>query len=256
MGLLEEIVKHKREEVSAEMRRHSLNSIFNRVTQARVDSLEVIFPKGEINIIGEFKRKSPSGEDFSGKNNIKELTGIYDHYCRAVSVLTDERYFGGSLKDLELFKAQTSKPVLRKDFIVNPYQIYQARLFGADMVLLVSSILNDHELAEFSELAHRYRMHALVEVSCEEEVERALRLEAKLIGINNRDLETQSVDLNKTLNLAKLIPKDKFVISESGIRTRDDVESLMYHVDGFLIGTGILEAKYPGEKLRELTSLS
>ena len=177
----------------------------------------------------------------------------------AISVLTDERFFQGSLSDLAAVKAALRQagrevPVLRKDFILDAYQVYQARAYGADAVLLITAILETSELAELLALAQELDMEALVEVHCEEELDRVLPLGPSIIGVNNRDLHDFSVDLATTLCLQPHIPRSIALVSESGIHRRADVERLARAgVDAILVGEALVTAEDVVSKIKELT---
>lgn len=188
----------------------------------------------------ECKKASPSKGLIRDDFDPKMIADIYNNHASAISVLTDEKYFQGSFDFLPIVKQQTRQPILCKDFIIDEYQIYLARHYQADAILLMLSVLNDHEYQQLSELAHRLNMGVLTEASSVEEVERAVKLNAKVIGINNRDLRDLSVDLNRVKQLAPLIPKDRIVISESGIYTHQQVLDLANYANGFLIGSALM----------------
>jgi indole-3-glycerol phosphate synthase len=205
-------------------------------------------------VIAEIKKASPSRgvlrEDF-------DPAQIAASYARggaaALSVLTDADFFKGADSYLQQARAACPLPVLRKDFIIDPYQVYEARMLGADCVLLIVAALGDVMLRELLQLAARLGMDALVEVHDREELERALRLPAPLIGINNRDLRSFETRLEVTLDLLELIPDDRLVVTESGIHTAADVALLRSRgVNAFLVGEAFMRAPEPGERLAEL----
>jgi indole-3-glycerol phosphate synthase len=170
-----------------------------------------------------------------------------------LSVLTDEHFFQGSLADLEKIRGIVKIPLLRKDFTFDAYQIYEARGAGVDAVLLIVRILEKGQLTDYLSLAQELGMSALVEVHDEEDLKKAAGAKASLIGINNRDLDTLRVDLETSIRLAPLAPKESLLVSESGISTRDDIKKLFNcGLSTFLIGEALLKAKDLGEKLREL----
>jgi indole-3-glycerol phosphate synthase/phosphoribosylanthranilate isomerase len=187
----------------------------------------------------ECKKASPSKglirEDFDPA----EIAGIYSDYASAISVLTDEKYFQGSFDFLPLVSAAVTQPVLCKDFIIDPYQIYLARHYQADAVLLMLSVLDDEQYRQLAAVAHSLNMGVLTEVISEEEAARALRLGAKVVGINNRDLRDLSIDLDRTRRLASLLP-GVTVISESGINTYAQIRELSRFANGFLIGSALM----------------
>ena len=173
----------------------------------------------------------------------------------AVSVLTEERHFGGSLADLREARAATELPLLRKDFTVDPYQLYEAKAAGADAVLLVVGSLEPRELAELFGLAEDLDLDAIVEIYRDEELEAALEVDADVIGINNRDLTDFSVDLQRTYDLLVDVPAGKTVVSESGIRYREQIEELeQVGVDAVLVGESLMRAPDPEAAVRELDS--
>ena len=170
-----------------------------------------------------------------------------------LSVLTDSRFFQGSDHHLQQAKAACDLPVLRKDFVIDAYQVWESRSIGADCILLIVAALVDAKLADLSELALKLQMDVLVEVHDEEELGRALKLSLPMIGINNRNLRNFETTLETTLNLLPLIPNDRLIIAESGIHTADDVNHLRRHnVNGFLVGEACMREDNPGQKIREL----
>lgn len=189
----------------------------------------------------ECKKASPSKglirEDFDPAT----IAGIYRHYASAVSVLTDEKYFQGNFEFLPIVSAAITQPVLCKDFIIDPYQIYLARHYQADAILLMLSVLDDDQYRQLAAVAHSLKMGILTEVSNEEELERAIALEAKVVGINNRDLRDLSIDLNRTRQLAPRLGHGVTVISESGIHNYAQVRELSHFANGFLIGSALME---------------
>ncbi|MHB9097441.1 MAG: indole-3-glycerol phosphate synthase TrpC [Syntrophales bacterium] len=199
---------------------------------------------GGCSIIAEVKRRSPSRglirEDF---DPVRIAVAYEQNRAAAVSVLTDETFFGGSSEDLTAVKGAISLPVLRKEFIIDPWQIKETRAIGADALLLIAAILGENELQEFRELAASLGLASLVEVHDRRELEKALASGAEIIGINNRDLRTFTTDIAASLALAPLVPPDRIVISESGIHSRTEIENLMQAgVRGFLIGETLVKA--------------
>ncbi|PLK60126.1 bifunctional indole-3-glycerol-phosphate synthase TrpC/phosphoribosylanthranilate isomerase TrpF, partial [Klebsiella pneumoniae] len=169
------------------------------------------------------------------------IAGIYKHYASAISVLCDEKYFQGSFDFLPIVSQVAPQPILCKDFTIDPYQIYLARYYQADACLLMLSVLDDEQYRQLSAVAHSLNMGVLTEVSNEEELERAIALKAKVVGINNRDLRDMSIDLNRTRQLAARLGPDVTVISESGIHTYAEVRELSHFANGFLIGSALME---------------
>jgi indole-3-glycerol phosphate synthase len=205
-------------------------------------------------IIAEVKRRSPSRgvirEDFDPVLIARE----YERYgAAAVSVLTDETFFGGSEADLTTVKGAILLPVLRKEFIIDPWQIYESRAIGADALLLIAAILGENELREYRDLAASIGLASLIEVHDRRELEMALGAGAEIIGINNRDLRTFTTDIKTSLALAPLVPANRIVVSESGFRSHTDIEILLQAgVRAFLIGEALVVAPDRGAKFEEL----
>ncbi|HLG42919.1 MAG TPA: indole-3-glycerol phosphate synthase TrpC [Planctomycetota bacterium] len=205
-------------------------------------------------LIAELKQASPSQGILRTRFDPVEIARIYeDEGAAALSVLTEERFFRGSLDNLERVRAAVKRPLLRKDFIIDEYQVYESRAFDADAVLLIAAILDDSRLKDFRMLAADLGMDSLVEVHTEAETERALRAGAGLVGINNRDLATFKTDLETTFRLIRGVPEDWIVVSESGIARRADVERLKEAgVDAVLIGETFMKSPDIRGKIREL----
>jgi indole-3-glycerol phosphate synthase len=209
--------------------------------------------QGSPRLIAEFKRRSPSKTAFPLKHSFEEIIATYDKHAAAISILTDQKFFGGSLEDLCEAEHLSQLPLLRKDFIIDEYQILEARQFGASAILLIARILAPEKLQEFLKIAHSLDMHALVEVHNEAELEKVLKTDAEIIGINNRDLDTLKVDISLTSKLARQVPEGKIIVAESGLTSREELEELKGVVDAVLIGTSLLQAEDLGKKLEELT---
>ena len=210
-----------------------------------------------LSVIAEFKRRSPSAGDIAASATVAEQVRAYERGgAAALSVLTDERHFGGSLDDLRAARAACSLPILRKDFIVDPYQLLEAAVGGADAVLLIVRALDDAELGEMYELARSLDLDCLVEVHDGDELERALRLDADVIGINNRNLDEGSVDIATTYELMPDVPAGKTVVAESGISARAELEELeRVGVDAVLIGSALMSAADSEALTRQLTGV-
>ena len=208
-----------------------------------------------IRLIAEVKRASPSKGVLCANLDPGKLANTYAQCgAAAISVLTEPRYFQGSLEDLEAIRHKLPNvPLLRKDFILRPYQVFESRAWGADALLLIVSILDDTELKELLSLGHDLGMQCLVEVHNENELEKALACDVKIIGINNRNLDTMSVDINVTGRLRPLVPPGRIVVSESGIKKRGDIQQLMeWGVDAVLIGEALVTADDVAAKIKEL----
>jgi len=208
-----------------------------------------------LSLIAEFKRRSPSAGDISASAAVPAQVGAYERGgAAALSVLTDERHFGGSLDDLRAARDACDLPILRKDFIVDPYQLYEAAVNGADAVLLIVRVLDDRLLAGLYREARELDLDCLVEVHDVEELKRALELDADVIGINNRNLDEGTVDIATTYELMPDVPAGKTVVAESGISSRAELEELeRVGVDAVLIGGALMGAADPEAKTRELT---
>jgi indole-3-glycerol phosphate synthase len=208
-----------------------------------------------LSVIAEFKRRSPSAGEISATAAVAEQVGAYERGgAAALSVLTDEPHFGGSLDDLRAARAACDLPILRKDFIVDPYQLFEAAVNGADAVLLIVRALGDAKLSEMYEGARRLDLDCLVEVHDGDELERALQLDADVIGINNRNLDEGGVDVATTYELMPDVPAGKTIVAESGISARAELEELeRVGVDAVLIGSALMSAADPEVLTRELT---
>lgn len=209
-----------------------------------------------LSLIAEFKRRSPSAGQIAAETaDVAEQVRAYERGgAAAASVLTDEPHFGGSLEDLRAARAACGMPIIRKDFIVDPYQLYEAAVNGADAVLLIVRALNDRDLTSLYEEARSIDLDCLVEVHDAAELERALEAGAEVIGINNRDLDEGTVDVATTYELMPDVPAGKTVVAESGISARPELEELeRVGVDAVLIGGALMSAEDPEAKTRELT---
>ncbi|MDX6022484.1 bifunctional indole-3-glycerol-phosphate synthase TrpC/phosphoribosylanthranilate isomerase TrpF [Scandinavium sp. V105_16] len=237
--VLAKIVADKRIWVEARKEQQPLASFQNEIqpsTRHFYDALQ----GARTAFILECKKASPSKGVIRDDFDPARIAGVYKHYASAISVLTDEKYFQGSFDFLPIVSQIAPQPILCKDFIVDPYQLYLARHYQADACLLMLSVLDDDEYRQLSAVAHSLSMGVLTEVSNEEELERAIALEAKVVGINNRDLRDLSIDLNRTRELAPRLGAGVTVISESGINTYGQVRELSHFANGFLIGSALM----------------
>jgi indole-3-glycerol phosphate synthase len=221
-----------------------------------VAAIESKIHTGNAAVIAEIKKASPSKGLLREHFVPAEIAKSYeDNGAACLSVLTDQDFFQGHEDFLQQARNATKLPVIRKDFIIDPYQVYEARAINADCILLIVSALDDTQLAELSDLAMHLDMDVLVEVHDLEELERALFLNLPLNGINNRNLSTFETNLSTTLDLLARIPKEHTVITESGIHTPEDVALMREHqVNGFLIGEAFMRADNPGQQLKQLFS--
>ena len=238
--LLEKIVQDKAQWVEARKAQQPLASFQNDVQPASRSFYHALQGARTVFIL-ECKKASPSKGLIRDDFDPAAIAGVYRHYASAVSVLTDEKYFQGSFDFLPIVSAALTQPVLCKDFIIDPYQIYLARHYQADAILLMLSVLNDDEYRQLAAVAHSLKMGVLTEVSNEDELERAIALEAKVVGINNRDLRDMSIDLDRTRQLAPRLLHGVTVISESGIHNYAQVRELSHFANGFLIGSALME---------------
>jgi indole-3-glycerol phosphate synthase len=253
---LDKIVAEKRKELQKRQKAVPLSALEDAIAQkpAPIDLAEALKGDG-VSLIAEIKRASPSKGDLNLNLDAVELAKTYARCgAKAISVLTEENYFKGSGQDLAAVKkALPNVPVLRKDFILDPYQLYEARAWGADAVLLIVAILEDNVLRHLIAESQRSGMQCLVEVHNEAELKRALKCDARLIGINNRNLPTMVVDINVTQRLRPLIPPGRTVVSESGIKGRDDIQKLKdWGVDAVLIGEALVTAGDIPARIKEL----
>ena len=213
-----------------------------------------IISEYDISIITEIKRKSPSKGILNTNVDVQQFASSYENAgAVGISVLTEDKYFGGSIDDLIKTKEITSLPVLRKDFIIDEFQIWQSRAIGADVILLIAAILNPERLLQFRKLANSLGMEVIIEIHSQNELERALKASPDIIGINNRNLSTFAVDLSTFTTLRSFIPDDIVCIAESGIHTRKDMLYARNHgADAVLIGESIISSDDPFKKIQYL----
>ena len=238
-NVLDKIVADKKLELIERKAARPLESFKDQAVPTSRDFYKALAAPGTQFIL-ECKKASPSKGLIREPFDLTEITAAYKKYASCMSVLTDTKYFQGSFDYLEFVRSQVDQPLICKDFFIDEYQVYMARIYGGDAILLMLSVLNDEEYTALHKVADSLNMAVLTEVSNEEEVHQALDLNAKIIGINNRDLRDLSTDLATTEKLRKLIPEDKVVISESGIYTHQDVKRLAPLCDGFLIGSSLM----------------
>ena len=256
MSKLDELVGAAREDVERRKRQvpvEDLRDAVGTLSGSRPFSEALVRPG--LSLIAEFKRRSPSSGEIAAGATIAEVAAAYDRGgAAALSVLTDGRNFGGSVDDLRAARAACGLPILRKDFIVDLYQLYEAAVHGADAVLLIVAALEDETLRRLYEEARLLDLDCLVEVHDEPDLERALELGADVIGINNRNLDDMSIDLKTTEELIVDVPAGKTVVSESGYERADElVELERIGCDAVLIGEALMRAEEPELAVRELT---
>jgi indole-3-glycerol phosphate synthase len=254
--MLEHIIARKRQRLSLidqNSRIRSWEKEVGNLPPCR-DFKSALAKQMEVSLVAEIKRASPSAGVLRNIVRVCDVTTLYQESgASAISVLTEEEFFRGSIDDLKEARASTGLPILRKDFIVSEYQIWESRFIGADAILLIAAVLISEELNRFLHLAGELGMQALIEVYSQSELEKALRAGSQIIGINNRDLRNFTIDLKTTESLAPLIPRDKIKVSESGILNRQDIVRLQQiGVDAVLVGEAILRSPHPGQKIEEL----
>ena len=257
--ILKKIVDVKRQEVAAALKRKSLQAVRadaeSRVlTRDFVGALRSKIAANQAAVIAEVKKASPSKGVLRDDFIPADIAQSYaEHGAACLSVLTDKEFFQGSVDYLKQARASCDLPVLRKDFMVDAYQVYEARAMGADCILLIAACLDNTQMAELEAIAHSLDMAVLVEVHDSDELQRALTLKTPLIGINNRNLRTFEVSLDTTLGMLKDVPQDRLLITESGILNRADVQKMRSaNVHAFLVGEAFMRAPDPGVALAEL----
>jgi indole-3-glycerol phosphate synthase len=259
MGILNEILSKKKERLKDAKARLSLKDLRAKISDIEKprDFKTIVkrHPYEKIKLIAEIKRASPSKGIIRRNFDHLSIARIYEEKAvNAVSVLTEEDFFQGNLKFLSEVKKVITKPILRKDFIFDEYQIYESRANEADVILLIAAILDKNQAREYLNLSKELGLYVIFEVHDFKELETSFLIDSEIIGINNRDLKTLKVDLNTTFKLKKEIPSNKIVISESGIKTREDVKRLEEAgIDYMLVGTVFLESEDIGKKIDELT---
>ncbi len=257
--ILKKIVARKREEIAARAAQRPLEALREQAAAADaprgfVAALRRRIDAGGAGVIAEIKKASPSKGVLREDFDPAAIAASYArHGAACLSVLTDRDFFQGSEAYLQQARAACALPVIRKDFIVDPYQVVEARAIGADCILLIVACLEDERMAELNGLAQSLGMDVLVEVHDADELQRALALPGALLGINNRNLRTFEVSLDATLELLPAIPEGRMVVTESGIHTPEDVARMRAHgVHAFLVGEAFMRAPDPGERLAEL----
>ncbi len=250
MTILDQITTYKRQEVEA----RKIGFPISLLEQSQLFSRECISMAGALRssdhgIIAEHKRRSPSKSVINDTALLPEVVlGYQNAGVCAISVLTDTKFFGGSLDDLILARQQVSLPILRKEFIIDPYQIYEAKAYGADAILLIANCLTKEEIIAYSNLARQLGMDVLLEVHNAAELEKSLHPTVDILGVNNRNLKTFEVSLETSRILSELIPKEFVKISESGISSTQAIAELKtYGYQGFLMGEHFMKTRNPGE---------
>ncbi|WP_133674591.1 indole-3-glycerol phosphate synthase TrpC [Maribacter caenipelagi] len=254
MNILDKIVADKRKEVELKksiipVSQYEASVLFERNTNSMAQALK----NSDSGIIAEFKRRSPSKESINQNANVGQVAKGYENagVC-GMSVLTDIKYFGGSIEDLVLARSSVNLPLLRKEFIISEYQIIEAKAYGADVILLIAAILTKQEIKTYSELAKSLGLDVLLEVHNEEELHKSIMPSLDMLGVNNRNLKTFEVSLETSKTLSKLIPDDFVKVSESGISSIDAIKELKpFGYEGFLIGENFMKTDNPGKSAIE-----
>ncbi len=256
-NFLDEILVYKKEFVKRKKQKIPLKEL-----KLKIDNLHatkdfkraISVPEAKLHLIAEIKKASPSAGRICKNFVPLELARLYeDNRASAISVITCKKFFEGDLRYLEIIAKSVNIPILCKDFIIDKYQIYEARIFGADAVLLIACILTAEEIKEFIEISKSLNLNCLVEIHSEEDLKKVLKSPAEIIGINNRDLKTFNVDLRVTEKIAPLIPEGKVIVSESGIKNIQDIHLLQkIKINAILIGQTLLESKDMKKKIKEL----
>ncbi|OMH30078.1 indole-3-glycerol phosphate synthase TrpC [Motiliproteus sp. MSK22-1] len=261
--ILLKILERKKEEVVANLAQTSLQTLKEQIEanlynewapRGFVASMEAALKEGHSAVIAEAKKASPSKGVIREDFNPAQIARSYEQggAC-CLSVLTDVDFFQGSNEYLRQARSACSLPVIRKDFIIDPYQVYEARAMGADCILLIAAALEDAPMRQLHDLARSLRMDVLIEVHDEEELHRALKLDTRLIGINNRNLHTFEVSLENTFQLLDQIPEERILVTESGIVSKDDIALMREkNVNAFLVGEAFMRADNPGQQLKAL----
>lgn len=257
--VLKKILRRKKEEVAERSQSCNLQELRKKLEAVEpprgfLAAIQSALAKHQPAIIAEIKKASPSKGVIREQFDAEQIARSYQNGgATCLSVLTDHDFFQGSEIYLAQAKQACNLPVLRKDFIIDPYQVYEARAIGADCILLIVAALDDAVLGELAQLATHLQLDVLVEVHDAEELQRALQLPVPLIGINNRNLRTFETSLDTTLQLLDSVPADRIVVTESAIHSREDVATMREHgVNVFLVGEAFMRAAEPGDKLREL----
>ena len=259
MNVLDRIVEATRADLDRRQRAAPLATLEQALATRGDDRLfsEALAQPG-LSVIAEHKRRSPSAGEIRAGSNVSEIVAAYERGgAAALSVLTEHAHFGGSLEDLREARAASDLPILRKDFIVDPYQVYESAAAGADAILLIVAALDRDELSELHALARSLDLDVLVEVHDERELARALEVDAHVIGINNRDLTDFTVDVERTFELLTDVPAGKTVVSESGFSSREELDELeRVGVDAALVGESLMRSEGVEAATRALTGPS
>lgn len=254
MNILDQIIASKKREVALKKSIIPINQLEQSVLfEQKTNSLVHHLSNNSSGIIAEHKRRSPSKSIINQSNSVEETVKGYENGgASGISILTDNQYFGGSLDDLILARATTHLPLLRKDFMVDEFQLIEAKSFGADVILLIAAVLNREEIKNLSELAKSLKLEVLLEVHNQEELDKSIMPSLDLIGVNNRNLKTFEVNLDYSKQLAEQIPNDFIKISESGIDSSEAVSELKnFGFKGFLMGEFFMKSQNPESEMKK-----
>ena len=257
--VLKSILSDKRQEIEQARSKVSISELKSRIADSEEvcgfeEKLRTCINQCRPAVIAECKKASPSKGIMRPDYNVREIAASYQKWgATCMSVLTDQKYFQGSLHDIGQARSVASLPILRKDFMLDPYQILESRAAGADCILLIASALELHQMNDLASLAAEYKLDVLIEVHSNDELDKALEIPIGMIGINNRNLHTFETSLQTTLQLVEHIPSGRMVVTESGIHTRQDVQLMMENnIFAFLVGEAFMRSEDPGQKLQEL----
>ncbi|WP_298627757.1 indole-3-glycerol phosphate synthase TrpC [uncultured Legionella sp.] len=253
-SILQRIAEHKLAEVTKAKKNKSLHALTAKQALDSRDFSTALMNNSSPAIIAEIKKASPSKGIIKEDFDVAEIADAYaQNGAKCLSVLTDIEFFQGHPDNIALAKSHCNLPVLRKDFIIDPYQIHESVALGADCILLIAAMLDDIQLLDFCQLAQELKLAVLVESHTREELDRAIKLPTPLIGINNRSLHTFKTDIQLSIQLKNDVPEDKIIITESGINTRADIKLMQSHgINTFLIGESLMRAKSIGDALKGL----
>ena len=260
MSILKEIYEYKKEFIKSK----KISNDFNKVIKLSkeytpkgfISKIETTISNGSISIIGELKKASPSaGVLFNNENEYHNIASTYeDNGISCLSILTDEKYFKGNDKDLKIIRSKVKLPIIRKDFIVDRYQLFESKMLGADCILIILSMLNKTEAIELEEEAHSIGLDVLIETHNRDEMDMALNMKSKLIGINNRNLNDFTVNINNSIELTSDPVEGKIYVCESGIKNSDDIKYIKNNsiIRTFLVGESLMKSENLKEQIRTL----
>lgn len=257
MTILDQIIASKKREIALKKAVVSIHQLENSdLFNSKTNSLSKSIINSPFGIIAEHKRRSPSKATINHNLSVEEVVKGYENSgASGISVLTDNQYFGGSLEDLIMARSAVKIPLLRKEFIIDEFQILEAKSNGADAILLIAAVLTRAEIKQLSEFAQSIALEVLLEVHNQEELDKSIMSSLDIIGVNNRNLKTFELDLKTSIDLVKHIPNDFVKISESGISQTEDIKLLKNHgFQGFLIGENFMKTATPGESLAQFIS--